>query len=227
MKNLYGIYTLIFCVSFVAYLCINQGETTMSKKPSLAAYKKKRNFTKTPEPKPTIARSGKKHIFVIQQHHASRMHYDFRLEVDGVLKSWAIPKGPSLDPKDKRLAAQVEDHPLAYAKFEGVIPSGYGAGTVIVWDTGTYENKTEKKGEPISIQEGLENGHITIELQGKKLKGEYALIRFRGEEKNWLLIKADDEYADARRNVTESEPKSVLSGVTIKELDKKFDRKKK
>ena len=145
MKNFYFVCTLIFCVSFVAYLCINQGETTMPKKPSLAAYKKKRNFAKTPEPKPTIARSGKKHIFVIQQHHASRMHYDFRLEVDGVLKSWAIPKGPSLDPKDKRLAAQVEDHPLAYAKFEGVIPSGYGAGTVIVWDTGTYENKSRKK----------------------------------------------------------------------------------
>jgi DNA ligase D-like protein (predicted 3'-phosphoesterase) len=194
-------------------------------KSSLQEYKQKRDLDKSPEPKAKKKSSKKKNIFVIQQHHASHMHFDFRIEVDGVLKSWAVPKGPSTNPKEKRLAVHVEDHPLDYATFEGIIPEGYGAGTVIVWDTGTYENKTEKKEEQIPISEGIEKGHIKFELHGKKLKGEYALTRFKGQ-KNWILVKMDDKYADARRNPVKSEPQSVLSGVTIAELDRQFDRNK-
>ena len=192
----------------------------------LQAYKSKRDLKKSPEPKAKKKSSKKKNIFVIQQHHASRMHYDFRIEVDGVLKSWAVPKGPSLNPRDKRLAVMVEDHPLGYATFEGIIPKGYGAGTVIVWDTGSYKNTTEKNGKSVPITKALDAGHIEIELHGKKLQGLYALIKFRSDN-NWLLIKVNDEYADARRNPVSSEPESVLSGTTIKELDKKFKAIKK
>lgn len=172
----------------------------------------------------TIMKNNK-HIFVIQQHHASHMHYDFRLEIDGVLKSWAIPKGPSTNPKIKRLAALTEDHPIDYASFEGIIPEGYGAGTVIVWDTGTYENENEKNGKPISMQHAFDNGHIKIILHGKKLQGSYALTKFKGE-KNWLLVKVDDQYADARRNPVSTEPESVISKKTIKELDRTFKKMK-
>lgn len=195
-------------------------------KTSLTTYKKKRNLKKSNEPKAIKKSSRSKHIFVIQQHHASRMHYDFRLEADGVLKSWAVPKGPSTNPQEKRLAAQVEDHPLDYAHFEGIIPEGYGAGSVIVWDTGTYKNMTKKNGKKISIVDGIERGHIKFFLYGKKLKGEYALTRFKSKinvpAKDWLLVKVDDEYADARKNPIKTEPESVLSGVTIAELDKKY-----
>ena len=193
-------------------------------KKKLESYQRKRNFKKTPEPKPKVKRSKKKNIFVIQQHHASHMHFDFRLEIDGVLKSWAIPKGPSTDPKIKRLAAQTEDHPLDYAKFEGIIPEGYGAGTVIVWDTGTYTNLNEKNGKPISMQQAFDKGHIKIDLHGKKLQGEYALTKFK--DRNWLLVKMKDEYADARRNPVKTETQSVLSTKTIKALDKKFKKMK-
>ncbi len=168
--------------------------------PRLQEYKHKRDFTKTPEPKPKIKRSRRATLFVIQEHHASHLHYDFRLEMDGVLKSWAIPKGPSLDPHIKRLAALTEDHPLDYATFEGVIPEGYGAGTVIVWDTGHYDNLSEKDGEPISMEQAFKKGHLKFFLHGKKLKGVFSLIRFNNSDKNWLLIKVDDEYADARSN---------------------------
>lgn len=195
----------------------------------LQMYKAKRNLKATPEPAARVKRSKKGNIFVIQQHHASHMHYDFRLESEGVLVSWAIPKGPSTNPDDKRLAAQTEDHPLDYATFEGIIPRGYGAGTVIVWDTGTYDNLTEKNHTLISIQDGLEKGHVKIMLHGKKLNGVYNLIKFKKEEKDWLLIKADDEFADARRNPVATEPMSVLSRKTIQGLDKIFlkDKKKK
>jgi DNA ligase D-like protein (predicted 3'-phosphoesterase) len=195
-------------------------------KSTLQQYKSKRDFKKSPEPKPTKKSSAKKNIFVIQKHHARSLHYDFRLESEGVLKSWAVPKGPSLNPRDKRLAVQVEDHPLGYAMFEGIIPEGYGAGTVIVWDKGTYKNTTEKHGERIPFEEALEAGHVEIELKGKKLKGLYALTRFRGEN-NWLLVKVDDEYADARRDPVADEPNSVLSKKTIEKLDKKFEKLKK
>ena len=192
----------------------------------LQEYKSKRDLKKSPEPKAKKKSSKKKNIFVVQQHHASRMHYDFRIEVDGVLKSWAVPKGPSLNPRDKRLAVMVEDHPLGYATFEGIIPKGYGAGTVIVWDTGSYKNTTQKNGKSVPITKALDAGHVEIELHGKKLQGLYALIKFRSDN-NWLLIKVNDEYADARRNPVSSEPESVLSGTTIKELDKKFKAIKK
>ena|SRR3990167_1819504 len=194
----------------------------MTKK--LAAYKKKRDFEKTPEPRPKVKKSRLRHIFVIQQHHARRMHYDFRLEIDGVLKSWAVPKGPSLNPADKRLAALTEDHPLDYATFEGIIPEGYGAGTVIVWDTGTYTNLTKKDDKQVPMAQAFDNGHMAIELYGKKLLGAYALTRF--QERNWLLVKMRDKYADARHNPVSTEPQSVLSDKTIKGLDKLFKKNK-
>jgi DNA ligase D-like protein (predicted 3'-phosphoesterase) len=190
----------------------------------LHEYAKKRNFKKTPEPKPRVKKDTAQPIFVIQEHHASHLHYDFRLESQGVLKSWAVPKGPSTDPHIKRLAALTEDHPMDYATFEGIIPSGYGAGTVIVWDTGTYENASEKDGKPISVAAAFEKGHIKFILHGTKLKGGYALIRFHNSDKNWLLIKTDDDYADARANPVATKSKSVLSTKTIKSLDKKFKR---
>lgn len=195
----------------------------MAKK--LEEYKKRRDFTKTPEPKPLVHENLGENIFVIQQHHASHMHYDLRLEVGGVLKSWAVPKGPSLDPRVKRLAAATEDHPMEYATFEGIIPEGYGAGTVIVWDTGTFENLTEKNNKQLSLSEAFDHGHIKIDLHGKKLQGIYTLTRF--QERNWLLAKYNDEHADARRNPVSTQPESVLSDKTIKKLDKKFERKKK
>jgi DNA ligase D-like protein (predicted 3'-phosphoesterase) len=157
---------------------------------------------------------------VIQKHDASTLHYDFRIEVDGVLKSWALPKGPSTNPSEKRLAVPTEDHPLDYADFEGVIPEGeYGAGTVLVWDRGTYENITKKDDETMSMVEALNQGHALIRLSGDKLSGGYALQRMgKGKGKRWLLVKMDDEEADARRNPVSTEPKSVLSGRTIDEI---------
>ena len=162
-----------------------------------------------------MARKEGAPTFVIQKHDATSLHYDFRLEVDGVLKSWAVPKGPSTDPRDKRLAMQVEDHGLDYADFEGVIAEGsYGAGAVIVWDAGTYENLSE---EPIA--EALERGHARVWLHGEKLRGGYTLRRTSGGHKpKWLLMKRRDEEADARRDPVSSEPRSVLSGRTIEEV---------
>lgn len=165
---------------------------------SLEKYKKKRDFTKTPEPD-----SGKSRLqklsFVIQRHKASRLHYDLRLEMDGVLKSWAVPKGPSRNPKDKRLAMMVEDHPFDYKDFEGEIPSGYGAGIVEIWDKGTYssiEKVTEKAGAEKLLKAGLKAGNLKFTLKGKKLKGEFALIQLKNAEANtWLLIKHRDEFA--------------------------------
>jgi len=187
---------------------------------SLKDYQQKRDFRRTPEPSGRESISSAGPIFVIQKHAARHLHYDFRLEVDGVLKSWAIPKGPSTDPKDKRLAVPTEDHPLEYAGFEGVIPEGeYGAGTVLVWDTGTYSNLTEKKGVAIPMAEGVAHGHVKVWLDGQKLKGAYALNRFKtGQDEAWLLIKADDAEADPHRNPVANEPRSVLSGRTIEEI---------
>ena len=152
---------------------------------------------------------------MIQKHDASSLHYDFRLEAGGVLKSWAVPKGPSTDPREKRLAMPTEDHPLGYADFEGVIPEGeYGAGTVIVWDRGSYRNLGDKP-----VEEGLERGHATVWLEGEKLRGGYALTRIgKGEHERWLLVKMDDEGADRRRNPVSSQPESVLSGKTVDEV---------
>jgi DNA ligase D-like protein (predicted 3'-phosphoesterase) len=155
-------------------------------------------------------------MFVIQKHAATSLHYDFRLEVDGVLVSWAVPKGPSTDPRVKRLAVQVEDHSVAYGDYEGVIGErSYGAGAVIVWDTGEYENLAEHE----SMAEALERGHVSVWLHGHKLRGGYTLQRTGGGPKpQWLLIKRRDDEADARRNPVSTEPRSVLSGRTVEEV---------
>jgi DNA ligase D-like protein (predicted 3'-phosphoesterase) len=189
-------------------------------KAGLKDYQEKRDFSRTPEPSGVGAKTSPGPIFVIQKHAASHLHYDFRLEVDGVLKSWAVPKGPSTDPKDKRLAVPTEDHPLEYADFEGVIPAGeYGGGAVLVWDTGPYRNLTEKKGAAIPMGQAVAHGHVKVWLEGKKLTGGYALTRFRtGKDESWLLVKADDEAADPSRNPVATEPRSVLSGRTLEEI---------
>jgi DNA ligase D-like protein (predicted 3'-phosphoesterase) len=186
----------------------------------LADYEQKRDFRRTPEPSGDGEHNSDKPIFVIQKHDASNLHYDFRLEVEGVLKSWAVPKGPSTDPSEKRLAMPTEDHPLDYADFEGVIPEGeYGGGTVLVWDRGPYRNlRAEKEDESPSMSKSLEEGKAEVWLEGEKLTGGYALIRTGGDDERWLLIKMDDEEADARRNPTSTEPLSVLSGRTLEEI---------
>jgi len=178
-----------------------------------------------PDPLDRTGESSSKPIFVIQKHKARSLHYDFRLEVDGVLKSWAVPKGPSTDPRQKRLAVPTDDHPLDYAYFEGVIPEGeYGAGTVLVWDAGIYENLKEKDGHEVPMEESIESGHVIARLEGEKLKGGYALIRTgKGDDKRWLLIKMKDEEADARRNPLETQPQSVLTGRTIEEIEKEAE----
>jgi DNA ligase D-like protein (predicted 3'-phosphoesterase) len=197
--------------------------STSTKKPK--TYEEKRDFDKTPEPgggEGNLDWANARPIFVIQKHDASTLHYDFRIEVDGVLKSWAVPKGPSTDPSQKRLAVPTEDHPIAYADFEGVIPpEQYGGGTVLIWDRGSYRNLKEKKGEeePESIAQQLEHGHATIWLNGQKISGGYALIRTgKGDSARWLLIKMDDDKADARRNPISTEPKSVKTGRTLDEI---------
>ncbi len=194
-----------------------------SARKKLRTYRDKRDFRKTPEPSgrrggPSFKRSGNP-IFVIQQHDASSRHWDFRLEVGGVLKSWAVPKGPSTDPSRKRLAIATEDHPLAYADFEGVIPEhAYGGGAVIVWDAGPYRNvTTDAEGNELPIARALDQGHASVWLEGKKIRGGYALVRrSRGRKRQWLLIKMRDEGVDARRRPIRTQPHSVLSGRTIK-----------
>jgi len=196
------------------------------KKPAAAAadrgaclerYRAKRDFTKTAEPAGTGAAVAPPdcapRVYVIQKHHAAHLHYDLRLESGGVLKSWAVPKGPSLDPADRRLAVEVEDHPLDYAGFEGAIPAGeYGAGAVIVWDRGTF---LPQGGE--SFEAMLEKGAAKIEIAGEKLAGGFALVRtrFGGKKNNWLLIKEKDTHARPGSAVTEEAPRSVLSGRDV------------
>jgi DNA ligase D-like protein (predicted 3'-phosphoesterase) len=186
----------------------------------LQKYRDKRDFRRTPEPQGGGGSSSEKPVFVLQKHDASRLHYDLRLEMDGVLKSWAVPKGPSTDPSQKRLAVPTEDHPLEYAGFEGVIPQDeYGGGVMIVWDKGTYRNLQADKDDSRSMAESYEDGHIEIWLEGEKLSGGYALIRTgKEDDSRWLLIKMKDDRADARRNPTSTEPKSVLSGRTLEEV---------
>ena len=160
--------------------------------------------------------SHRKPRFVIHKHAASTLHYDFRLEVDGVLRSWAVPKGPSTDPRQKRLAVEVDDHSLEYAGYEGTIEEGsYGAGQVIVWDSGTYRNLDEDS----SVAEALHAGHAAFWLDGHKLSGGWTLQRMRdGAKPQWLLVKRRDEQADARRNPMNTQPESVKSGRTIEDL---------
>jgi DNA ligase D-like protein (predicted 3'-phosphoesterase) len=190
---------------------------------SLSEYRRKRRSGRSPEPParrrpPRSGDSDARPRFVVQHHAASSDHYDFRLEIDGVLVSWAIPKGPSTNPKDRRMARRTEDHPLDYAEFEGVIPHGeYGAGSVLVWDHGTYANRTEH-----DMTECLGRGHLSFRLDGEKLHGGYALTRIReGKNETWLLVKRrDDEASDttAQRNPVRTQPESVLSGRTLDEL---------
>ena len=168
---------------------------------ALEEYRRKRDFGKTTEPPPGKVKAQNKQLsYLIQKHDATRLHYDFRLELDGVLLSWAVTKGPSLDPADKRLAVRTEDHPFAYGTFEGTIPKGeYGGGTVMLWDRGTWA----PKGDPHA---GLKKGHLAFELHGERLKGGWNLIRMRGDEKreNWLLIKEADRGAHARARTAPS-----------------------
>jgi bifunctional non-homologous end joining protein LigD len=189
---------------------------------ALNTYLGKRNFKETGEPAGGKASSAGKLVFVVQQHAASQLHYDFRLEMEGVLKSWAVPKGPSLNPEDKRLAMMVEDHPYDYKDFEGNIPAGnYGAGNVIVWDNGNYHALgSDGKNDEKLLLAGLKKGHISFILEGHKLKGEFALVKLRAKQENaWLLIKKNDEFA--RKTDVLRENKSVLSKNTLDDLIEK------
>ncbi|MCX2494488.1 DNA ligase D [Pedobacter sp. PF22-3] len=194
---------------------------------SLKKYVSKRDFSKTAEPKSGKSSDKNKLHFVIQKHDASRLHYDFRLEMEGVLKSWAVPKGPSTDPKIKRLAMMVEDHPYDYKDFEGIIPQGeYGGGTVIVWDKGTYEpieTIKGKKAQEKHLLSQLKDGSLKIKLNGEKLQGEFALVKTNGMGENgWLLIKHKDDHASVK-DITK-EDKSVLSGKTIEKMEETSDK---
>ncbi len=194
----------------------------------LKKYKEKRDFKKTSEPKGKSKKVKDALIFVVQKHDATNLHYDFRLELDGVLKSWAVPKGPSLNPKDKRLAMMVEDHPFDYKDFEGVIPEGnYGAGEVIVWDNGTYHSlDTDDRKESIPLlKKGLEKGDLKIVLHGEKLNGAFALVNMKKPKQNaWLLIKKNDEYATDKDVLKDQ--RSVISGKGINEIGKDEVKKK-
>jgi bifunctional non-homologous end joining protein LigD len=197
---------------------------------SLVKYKQKRSFKDTPEPEGNLkAGNGKKLIFTIQRHHASHLHYDFRLELNGTLKSWAVPKGPSLNPKDKRLAMMVEDHPIDYATFEGNIPEGnYGAGHVDVWDHGTYEPIDEEGNviKPTEFAKNLKEGGIKFRLHGKKLKGDFALVNMKQNEKTWLLIKHKDKYATYEEYNSEDYAKKSSLAYTEQRNAKKAVKKK-
>src|SRR4051794_38241136 len=191
----------------------------------LVEYRRKRHFDKTAEPagKPAKARRAGKLSYVIQKHAATRLHYDFRLELNGVLKSWAVPKGPAFDPNEKRLAVEVEDHPIEYATFEGSIPEGqYGAGEVIVWDRG----KWQPVGDP---HEGLRKGKLEFDLDGEKLHGRWVLVRINSRERsskpNWLLIKRHDDFSQplTKYDVTSDQPQSVKTGRSLEELSENKD----
>jgi DNA ligase D-like protein (predicted 3'-phosphoesterase) len=191
----------------------------MKRNSSLKTYREKRDFGRTPEPAGQKKKRKGAPVFVIQKHDARRLHYDFRLEAGGVLKSWAVPKGPSLDPQDKRLAVPTEDHPLEYAVFEGVIPKGeYGAGPVLVWDFGTYENRTLMKGRSVSLKKGIEHGHVQIWLEGKKIRGGFALNRMGQKGKPWLLNKLKDAFANSHCFPVMTQPESVLSGKSLADI---------
>ena len=187
--------------------------------PRLDKYLAKRHFALTPEP------TGGRHSkglprFVIQKHDATRLHYDFRLEVNGVLVSWAVPRGPSMDPSEKRLAVMTEDHPMDYAGFEGFIPKGeYGGGPVIVWDAGLYHNLTaDKRDNALPMPVAIERGHLKVWLEGEKLQGAWALTHTDGRQ--WLMVKVKDAAADPDLDPVRDEPQSVLSGRTIEDINR-------
>ncbi|MEA2336918.1 MAG: bifunctional non-ous end joining protein LigD [Thermoanaerobaculia bacterium] len=184
----------------------------------LKKYRSMRDFGDTPEPSGGKPKKTKLPIFVIQKHAATRLHYDFRLEMEGVLKSWAIPKGPSYDPTVKRLAMMTEDHPYDYAGVEGVIPAGnYGGGNVIIWDNGTFELV-----EPDDGVKGIKAGKLAFRMYGKKMFGEWALVKIKGRPgskgNEWLLLKHRDEFANADVDVTELAPRSIISNKTVEEI---------
>ena len=182
----------------------------------LEEYKRKRKFDNTPEPAGAV-KEGRGNGFVIQKHHATRLHYDFRLEMGGVLRSWAIPKGPSFNPAEKRLAMETEDHPIDYGEFEGVIPKGnYGAGKVIIWDNGTYEMV-----DPETPEKGWKKGKLHFVLRGKKLKGEWVLVRGSREPRQWIFFKVRDSYASTEDDITLIRPESVVSGQLVDEVGEK------
>ena len=185
----------------------------------LKKYREMRDFAQTPEPSGGKPKSKVKlPMFVIQKHAATRLHYDFRLEMEGVLKSWAVPKGPSYDPTQKRLAMMTEDHPYDYGSFEGVIPEGnYGAGNVIIWDTGEWEF-IEPGDDPVKA---VQQGKLAFRLYGKKMFGEWALVKIKGRSpkgNEWLLLKHRDKYANANADVTEVAPRSVVSNLDVDEI---------
>jgi len=199
-----------------------------AKSEKLKEYRQRRDFQTTIEPQGAAKeggaeeKRGKKPRFVVQKHDATRLHYDFRLEIDGVLKSWAVPEGPSTDPQVKRLAVETEDHPIEYLTFEGVIPKGqYGAGPIIVWDKGTFTNIRGEKRKPFTLQESYDQGLIEVRLEGEKLRGAYALVRtkFRDAKNSWLLVKMKDSQADPDLDLVSAFPESVKSGKTIEEVE--------
>jgi len=198
---------------------------------ALTLYNKKRNFKVTTEPEGKLKKSVSRLSFVVQRHKATQLHYDFRLELDGVLKSWAVPKGPSLNPKDKRLAMMVEDHPYDYKNFAGEIPKGnYGAGIVEIWDEGTY-NDIDNSPKEVAVKKlraGLKSGDLKFQLFGKKLKGEFALVKLKSKEDNsWLLIKHRDTYSvDDDYNSEEQTPKNSPINKWLAENKKEPPKKK-
>jgi len=227
MKRYAGKYS---CVFIAVFIFLFMGVNSMGRKKiriekgQLEDYRARRNFTITSEPYDNREAKIKGPIFVIQKHAARQLHYDLRIEIDGVLKSWAVPKGPSMDPSQKRLAVPTDDHPLNYAYFEGVIPEGeYGAGSVMVWDLGPYENIKRKNGKLVPMKKCYKEGRIEIALDGKKLHGDFALIRThrtKNDQPYWLLIKMKDDYASTRRDILARQPKSVLTGRTLKQIEK-------
>lgn len=196
---------------------------------SLTTYKKKRKFNQTPEPSGKPTKVGKQLHFVVQKHEATRLHYDFRLEAEGVLKSWAVPKGPSMNTEDKRLAMMVEDHPFDYRTFEGIIPTGnYGAGTVMIWDEGNYIalGAHDAKESDKLIRAGIKKGELKIVLNGSKLKGGFAMVKLKndktGKGNSWLLFKERDEYAK-KIDITKKD-KSAVSGRSMNQIEKAKDQ---
>jgi bifunctional non-homologous end joining protein LigD len=188
----------------------------------LEEYRRKRDFARTREPRGGTGRRGPRLAYVIQKHEASHLHYDLRLELDGVMKSWAVPKGPSLDPAVKRLAVQVEDHPIEYNGFEGTIPQGeYGGGTVMIWDQGSYRPSAQTEDPQAELRRGYRKGELGVKLSGKRLKGEWTLIRLRRGARGrpqWLLIKRNDRYARKDKDVTETYRTSAATGRTMEEI---------
>ena len=189
----------------------------------LAEYRRKRDFNRTAEPRGGRRKAAAKLAYVIQKHAASHLHFDLRLELDGVMKSWAVPKGPSLDPAVKRLAMQVEDHPIEYNAFEGTIPKGeYGGGTVMIWDQGTYSYGGNDDAEPVEgLREGYARGDFKFVLDGKRLRGSWVLVRTRrGDPRRaqWLLIKHRDEFAEPGSEVVEEYLSSATTGRTMEEI---------